>query len=319
MIKPRNEIIHSTVCNNLKKLLYIQVLLIFILLFILLFPRGQNSAEKELNGKWRSIEYEYSTWHFYPDGLVLKYPDETDEIALWKSNKSQIEFDLRDFGYDSTGKLIDTINKILINYKLSKNNDSLFGTLKNNWGIHEFSLLRTKSYIEYLKKKFDIEFTLPKDSSGIYIGSTHFSTIGGYKLHPLYGLKIFMESSNNEIIAKTELSENLNNLEFDIKRFKDSIKPSWSEYFGENEMYLDQRFHLRVFADKNIPDSIITNKLKVTVTQNSEDNKHYLDYLRNQKGDTLPIRIYRILKTKGIEPRNIKGKQIKTIANTVYN
>lgn len=296
----------------MKKLLYIPVLLFFVLLFILLFPSGQNSAEKELNGKWRDIENEFSTWHFYSDGLALKFPGEPDEITDWTANKSKIKFQFPTFYQDSSGNWIDTINKTLINYKLSDKKDSLFGTLKNNYGEYKFSLLKTKSYIDYLKRKFGTEFALPNDSSGKYIGGTFFLTNGGYKLHPIYGLKIFMESSNNEVIAKTELSENLYNLESEIKRFKGNIK-HWNEPpIGTNEMYLDGRLHLRVFADKNIPDSIITNKLKVTINQKrSELNKHY--------PDTLPIRIYRILKTKGIEPRNIKGKEIKTIANIVYN
>lgn len=293
---------------NLRNLLYI----LNFLIFILLFSCGQNSAEKELNGNWREIENEYSTWNFYPDSLILKFPNESDEKLHWKANKSQIEFEHRIFGFDSLGNNIDTINKVLINYQFSDNEDRLFGTLKNNWGEHKFSLLRTQNYIDYLKKKFGIEFTLPNDSSGIYMGGTSFSTIGGYKLHPIYGLKIFMESSNNDITAKTELSGNLNNLRSDIKKFKDNVK-HWDEPpIGTNEMYLDGRLHFRVFADKSIPDSIITNKLKVTINQkSSEFNKHY--------SDTLPISIYRILKTKGIEPQNIKGKEIKTIANIVYN
>jgi len=278
----------------------------------LAFSCGQNSSEKDLNGNWREIENEYKTWHFYPDSLIFQFSNSSDEKVYWTANKSQIEFEYRFFGFDSLGKNIDTINKVLINYQLSDNKDSLFGTLTTNWEIHKFSLLKTKNYIEYLQKKFGIDFTLPKDSSGIYLGQMYHSTIGGKKLHPNYGLKIFMGSLNDKIVARTELSENLNNLEFDIKRFKDSIRPLDEFIPGENEMYSDERFHLRIFADKSIPDSIITNKLKVTIAdKKSELNNHY--------PDTLPIRIYRILKTKGIDPRHIKGKEIKTIANTVYN
>jgi hypothetical protein len=292
------------------------------MLILLAFSCGQNSAEKELNGNWREIESEYSTWHFYPDSLILKFPGEWNEKTYWTANKSQIEFEYRIFGFDSLGKDINTINNVLINYQLSDNKDSLFGTIKNNWGIHKFGLLKTKNYIEYLKRKFGTEFTLPKDSTGKNLGRLSFSSLGGYKLHPIYGLKIFMgRNSKNEVIARTELFENLYNLEFDIKKFKDSIKPWDVPETGTNEMYLDERFHLRVFADESIPDSIITNKLEVTITQNnSELDKHYPEYLRGQKRDTLPIRIYRILKTKEeINPQNIKGKEIKTIANTVYN
>ena len=57
----------------------------------------QNSAEKELNGNWREIENEYSTWHFYPDSIVFKIPNEFDEKTAWNANKSQIEFELPTF------------------------------------------------------------------------------------------------------------------------------------------------------------------------------------------------------------------------------
>jgi hypothetical protein len=288
----------------------------------LAFSCGQNSSEKELTGDWREIESEFSTWHFYPDSLVLKFPSEWDKKTVWKANNSQIEFELPTFFWDSLGTPRDTINKILINYELSDNKDSIFGTLKNNYGEYKFSLLKTKNYIEYLKRKFGIEFKLPKDSTGKNLGRLSFSTIGGYDLHPIYGLKIFMRrSSKNKVIARTELSENLNNLEFDIKKFKDSIKPWDTPESGTNEMYLDRRFHLRVFADKSIPDSIIANNLKVIVNQkNSELYKQYPEYLRGSKRDTLPIRIYRILKSEEeIYPQRITGKEIKTVANTVYN
>ncbi|MBC2846270.1 hypothetical protein, partial [Winogradskyella flava] len=294
--------------NNLKKSVYI----LNFLLILLAFSCGQNSSEKELNGNWREIENEYSTWHFYPDSLVFKINGDTEEKVNWKGNKSEIKFDIQTSDWNSDEKIVDTIYKVRIDYQLSDKKDSLYVTFKNNFGTHKFGLLKAKNYVEYLNKKFGIDFTLPKDSSGIYLGQMYHSTIGGKKLHPNYGLKIFMRSSNDKIVARTELSENLNNLGFDIKKFKDSIRPLEEYIPGENEMYSDERFHLRIFADKSIPDSIITNKLKVSIAEKkSELNKHY--------PDTLPIRIYRILKTKGIDPRNIKGKEIKTIANTVYN
>jgi len=271
------------------------------MLFLLAFSCGQNSSEKELNGNWREIENEYSTWHFYPDSLVFKLPSEFDKKTKWNANKSQIEFELRTLYWKSDSSLpIDTTSKILINYKLSDNKDSLFGTIKNNYGIHKFSMLKTKSYSEYLKRKFGIEFTLPKSDSTELI-----------KKDPVYGMKIFMTSVNNKVIGKTELSNSLNSLENDIKRFKDTLET----YFGPKDLRIE-RFYLSVYADKPISDSIITASLPVTIKSD-----FFIDNdIPRPPGNMLPISIYRMYNDE--ENDNLyfrKAKKIKTIANTVYN
>ena len=200
----------------------------------MVFSCGQNSAEKQLNGDWREIENEYSTWHFYPDDLVIKipsYPNGIYDRTEWSANKSKIEFELREFGLDSLGNKIDTINKVLINYKLSDKKDSLFGTLKNNYGEYKFSLLKTENYIKYLNRKFGIEFTLPKNDSN-----------GLKKIDPVYGMKIFMNLENDNIVGKTELSNSLNSLETDIKEFKNKLE----SYFGSYDLRTE-RFYLSVY------------------------------------------------------------------------
>ena len=315
MFSQRN---HSRfVGNNLKKSVYISNFL----LILLAFSCGQNSSEKELNGNWRAIESEFSTWHFYPDSLVLKFPGESDEKTNWSADKSQIEFELPNLYWELSETPEDSINRVFINYELSENRDSLFGTLKNNWGVHKFSLLKTENYIQYLNRKFGIEFTLPKDSSAKDLDRNLFNkNPNSYNLYPIYGMRIFMGISNNKIIGKTEISENLTNLELDIKKFKDSIKPNEQHQIDTHEMFLDRRFHMRVFADKKISDWVITNHLKAIIhLKNSELDKHYPERFRGQERDTLQIRIYRIFESKNENIRNLKGKEIKTIANNVYS
>jgi hypothetical protein len=290
----------------------------------LAFSCGQNSSEKELNGNWRDIENEYKTWHFYPDSLIFQFSTSSDEKVYWTANKSQIEFEYRFFGFDSLGKNIDTINKVLINYQLSDNKDSLFGTLTTNWEIHKFSLLKTKNYIEYLNRKFGIEFALPKDSLSKYLYRNKFGlNPNSYNLYPIYGMRIFMGISNNKVIAKTELSDNLNNLESDIRTFKARIKSSQHPLNYNREILndehinlLDNRFHFRVFADKNISDEMITKYLSIDI---NGDNSFYKRNRIKTPG-SIPIKIFRIYDNKKMEKNTgIKGKQIKTIANTVYN
>ncbi|WP_179354681.1 hypothetical protein [Winogradskyella vidalii] len=276
------------------------------LLILLAFSCGQNSSENELNGNWREIENEYSTWHFYPDSLVLKLPGEFDKKTVWKANKSEIELELctKYWKSDSLGEPvgfpIDTISKVLINYELSRNKDSLFGTAKNFYGVHKFSMLKTKNYSEYLNRKFGIKFTLPKSDSTELI-----------KVDPIYGLKIFISSANDQLIGKTELSNSLNNLENDIKSFKDQLET----FFGPKDWRI-QKFYLSVYADEKITDSIITTNLSVTTKSDFFINND----IPRPPNDTMAIRIYRMYANKeNNKPEFRNAKRIKTIANTVYN
>jgi hypothetical protein len=265
----------------------------------LVFSCGQNSFEKELYGNWREIENEYSTWHFYPDSLVLKLIGEPDKKIDWSANESQIEFELETFEQNSAGKFIDTTNKIVINYQLSDKKDSLFGTLKNNYGVHKFSMLKAENYNEYLNRKFGVEFTLPKSDSTELI-----------KLDPIYGMKIFISSANNKLIGKTEFSNSLNNLENDIEKFKDKL----GTYFGPKDWRI-QKFYLSVYADKKITDSIITESLNVTTNSDFFINND----IPRPPSDTMAIKIYRIYDDrKNINVDLKKAKIVKTIANTVY-
>lgn len=275
----------------MKKLTYI--LLIFIT------ACGQNSDEKELNGTWREIENEYSTWHFYPDSLVFKIADFVDRKTVWDANDSQIRFEIPTFYTNSQGKLRDTTNKVIINYKLSEKKDSLYGTLKNNYGIHNFTMLKTNSYYQYLSRKFNVQFSLPKIDSAELI-----------KVDPVYGLKIFMAVENNKIVSKTELSNSLNNLESDVKSFKKKLE----NYFGVKDWRVE-KFHFSVYADKSIPDSIITSSLLFTTKSDFYINND----LPRPPIDTIPIKIYRMDKNEGDDSLSFrKAKKIKSFAKTIY-
>gem|GEM_PF-3209438 len=274
------------------------------LILILIFSCGQNSSEKKLNGKWYGIENNgFTRMHFYPDSLV--FTEEFTESVEWNATESQIDFSLpNNYFY------LDSSKNFTAYYKFSKNQDTLFCTIKNDYGENELNFLKAENYIEYLNKKHEVEFQLPKNDSVEFI-----------ELDNIYGLKVFIGKSNNSIIGKTELSNDLKNLESDIKIFKDSIRPYEQNQIETHEMFLDRRFHIRVFADKSISDSTITKSLKTTIyLKNSEADKNLPERFRGEKRDTLPIRIFRIFDSKEeINLWKIKGKEIKTIANNVYN
>ncbi|MDO5969560.1 hypothetical protein Q4Q35_07060 [Flavivirga aquimarina] len=122
----------------MKKLLYITILL----LFILTFSCGQNSAEKKLNGMWYETKDPKIFWIFHPD--YIEFIDEDNEKVEWSATESKIEFIYRTYIWDSLGKTIHTEDEILIEYKLSENEDTLSGTLTNSYGKHKFGLIKTE-------------------------------------------------------------------------------------------------------------------------------------------------------------------------------
>ncbi|GGG60556.1 hypothetical protein GCM10010976_34150 [Bizionia arctica] len=258
---------------------------------------GQNKYEKQLNGNWYEIKNDGITrLNFKTDSLIIT--DLRTQVVEWTADKSKIEFDYNLLFPDSLGK---KIKKTTLQYHLSSKKDTLFTKFIETQKEIKFNLIRADNYIDYLNKKSGIKFELPNDSKSEPVN-----------LDNEYSLKIFMGFSNNKIIGKTELSNNLNNLESDIKTIKDNLITGRPEQDVRNEF----RFHLRVFADKKISDSMITKSLPITFK--SDIFKIY-DYPR-PPNDTLSIKIYRIYQSE--EKENLgfmNGKKIKTIANTVYN
>lgn len=74
----------------------------------------------------------------------LEFIDEDNASVEWSATESKIEFVYRTYVWDSLGKTVDTEHKILIEYKLSENEDTLSGTLTNSYGKHQFGLIRTE-------------------------------------------------------------------------------------------------------------------------------------------------------------------------------
>ncbi len=99
-------------------------------------------CQKKLNGKWYELENKKIIWDFYQDSLIIT-SDPYDKVE-WRATDSKIEFDYPTFYWDSLAKPVDVVDKILIEYKLSKNKDTLLGTLTNRNGKYEFGLIRTE-------------------------------------------------------------------------------------------------------------------------------------------------------------------------------
>jgi hypothetical protein len=269
------------------------------LIILLAFSCGQNSSEKKLNGKWYELENEYATWEFYSDSLIVG--TEFKDKFEWDASNSEIEIDYITYVWDSIGRTTENKEKIVIDYELNIRNDSLFGILTNKYGKHQFNLIKADKYNDYLQRKFDINFSLPK------INESELDSI-----NENYGIKIFMGFSNNKMIGKTELSNSLNNLENDIRNFKNKLKTD----FEPEDVQAEFLFHLSVYADEKIADSVITASLPATIRS---DIFNIYDFPK-PPNNTMSIKIYRMYQNKDEANINLrKAKKIKTIANTVYN
>ncbi|WP_181039996.1 hypothetical protein [Aureitalea marina] len=109
---------------------------------IILIGCGLNSAEENLLGRWVETENEQIVWQFYPDSLVIT--EDPFRRVDWGATSSKIMVDYPKIFWDSEGKPRDTIDPIVIDYKLSENRDTMIGTLKNMHGTHEFGLIRSE-------------------------------------------------------------------------------------------------------------------------------------------------------------------------------
>ena len=193
--------------------------LIYIFLILIgLFSCNQNSSEKELNGTWYGIEKDSPVLVFRPDTLALFFVPNPQNV-LWKANNRIIEFEY--FPINSK-----EIKKAEIKYQIK--NDTLTTLFNGENGIY----LKANSYVDFLNKKSNIKFLLPKNSK--------LKTLKNSREN---GLRIFVGKRQGKIISKTEFSDNLNNLNHDIQKFNSSF---------HNSNDIKMRFHYRVFADKNI-------------------------------------------------------------------
>ncbi|WP_405368933.1 hypothetical protein [Nonlabens sp. Asnod2-A12] len=264
---------------------------IIIFLLVLLCSCGQKEAEGRFQGTWFNLENEYDQWNFRNDTLYVY-----EEMVIYDATRSKIEFDIPilDYYEDSIWEFRD--RSILVNYKLSESNDSIYATWKSIYNSQDFSLIKVNSYEEYLRRKFNFKFHLPENDS-----------VKTLQTIPKYGLKIFMGKTDGTIISRTELSNNLNSMKSNIKSFKDSIRPNTHYEIEDHDEMIDEWFHIRVYADKQISDSTIIYTLQQTKTFKNQEKWKGEDI-----DNRVPIRIYRVFKNRNqTNPNSVKGKWIK--------
>lgn len=265
-------------------------------IILFLFSCGQNSFEKQLNGKWYELETGGAVrLNFFEDSLIIT--DTRIQSVDWSANESVIEFDYQLLFADTLGrKMIPTKLK----YKLSATKDTLFTQILDYQEKRSLNLLRADNYIDYLNKKTGIKFDLPNSD-----------TIESLDLDTFFGFKIYLGMSDGIINGKTIFSNDLTSLESDIRSFRDSVIIGRPENYWLNE----KRFHLKVFADKKIPDSLITSVLRLNL--HSELYKKAENY--RPPYDTLPIKLYRMYQSPEYENLGfMNATEIESKTNLIF-
>ncbi|WP_286814893.1 MULTISPECIES: hypothetical protein [Maribacter] len=242
---------------------------------------GQNSFEKEINGKWYGLENDgFTRMYFHPDSLI--FMEGNTQTVKWTADESKIEFDyIAQWPYQTFEK--DSTKTMFMEYFLSKNNNTLsFNKINDSTIDRNFNLLRAENYFDFLSKKSGVKFTLPNDTKVERIG-----------LSSEYGLKIFIGTINNKSAIVSEYGNGLDSIKNDIIKFKQNLNPLDEHH----QLKLESDIHLRVFADKSISDEDI-QKLIQRITQS--DLK----------------KVFRIYETNNYYNfETLAGKEIKTIAN----
>lgn len=213
--------------------------IVFIASFLLI-SCGQNSFEKDLNGKWYGLENDgFTRFFFYPDSLIITELGSPQSVS-WIADKYSIEFDYH--------MLLDSVaNTVKIDYILSKTKDTLFCKYVDSAGERSFGLLKAQNYLDFLRKKSGIDFKLPNNNQTEHI-----------ELDGNYGFKIFVGTKNGVLNSITEYGNGLDSLEMDMLKFKQKINPQ-GEY-EENKLYYES--HFRIFADKSISDEKLTSHIQ---------------------------------------------------------
>lgn len=237
---------------------------------LFLISCGGNKYEKELIGKWFEIK-ETSKLEFKKDSLILS--GLTVVKSKWKANENKISFIIKnDFN--------DSIKSNSLKYKLD--NDTLIIKTNEKVVFNEFKLVKAKNFTDFILKKNNVIISLEKNEKSQYLPTENKN-----------GIKVFIENQNGKIKIKTEYSENLNNLESDIKKLLLDLSPYIIYQLNDLrtdtdtdestiEKWIKINAYYSLFIDKEIP------KLKIN---------SIIEKLRKTKIK----RIYRIYETKDSE------------------
>jgi hypothetical protein len=234
---------------------------ILLLVLILLIHIGckLNRYEKPFIGAWY-VSSEYHKLEFTVDSLIIY--DGYNNLATWKANKSEITISEKPF-------LKDSIEERKINYRFI--HDDLLIVFKPNDTIKKDSLIRAKSFLEFIFKKYNSKISLKKNPNSKYLESEFHTSI-----------KIFMYAENNKIITKTEYSNSLGDLDNNVSKHLKKINDRYERYLSDfkimyeykkksltieleekiRQKWINKNVSFYLFSDMNIPQELIDDCIR---------------------------------------------------------
>jgi hypothetical protein len=234
-----------------------EILKITLIFTTILLIGCKNKYEKKLIGTWYSFQ-ENEKLKFESDSLFV---NDISKIGTWNANKNLIEYYWQNYQFDS-------VKKSTYSYKL-KSNDTLIFTSKEKSNNH-FKFLKSDNFIDFVFKKNNVFINLDESPNSEFVTNEN-----------KYGIKIFVSINQGKIKIKSEYSENIENLNYDLDMILKSIEPyftneynSFPEHFKEKvslENWRKRKIFYSVFADKKIPKdsiNILVEKLKRSKIQN---------------------------------------------------
>lgn len=206
---------------------------IIILVSILQSCSTKNKEKEKFIGNWSTVNGN-SEFEFYRDSLILNEMG-MSYINSWNVDGSKLHLNIIK-GLDSFG-----IKEPVFDYKLSKNNDTLYIKRVTD-SVFKFPIYRIESRYDYLLKNLQLSIDLPTKNNLI---SNKENGIG---------LDVYVGFRNGKLIAKT-YSDKTHALE--------KIKYETISFLAYQETELDStNFQFNLLIDKNI------NKIKIDSIKN---------------------------------------------------
>jgi len=230
---------------------------------------SKNKYEKKIIGTWYEQD-EIEKLKFVSDSLFV---NNGSKIGTWKANKTYIE-------YNWVDSFSDSIIKTKYPYKLKSSDTIIFTSTTPPY--KKYVYIKSNSFIDFLFRKNNVEIDLKKNNNAILNNTQN-----------RYGIKIFVSYKNNKIKTKSEYSESIENLDYDLKMILKETEPflkkdfeNFPSFFEINKISFERwkkaKLYYSIFADKKVPkDSLnkIVKKLK-----NSKIKKAYqVFYTSNER------------------------------------
>ena len=211
------------------------------ILLIFLFSCSSTKQEEQLIGNWYSNSYNnygFLEFQFYNDSLII-YDEMLGKFSQeWEVNKDKIHLtNIKGF----TNK-----KHLTYSYKLDKSKGFLNLKVLGDTVIELPKLRKAKNRFDFFKKTINLEIELPTKE-------TKLEQIG---FPSNLNFNIYVGYNDNNLVVKTDLASNLNNLESEVIEFKRSSRDELKKFLKFN-----------LIADKNITEfqmDSIKDRLKST-------------------------------------------------------